>query len=233
MPVDDAFTVALLHMDGVDGSTTFTDESGKVWTANGAAQIDTAQSVFGGASGLFDATSNCDITSPDSNDWQLDDGSNSNAWTIDLRLRFNSGGGTLQSIINQRTDSNNYWQFLYNTGTLQFLVYSGGTSIINISRSWSPSVNIWYHIALVKNGSLGYVFYVDGVNLGAALTDTDVLPNLSGSARIGTHDGTNWRFTGWLDELRVSKGVARWTSDFTPPAAAYASAQNGDMLLMF
>src|SRR5689334_6463249 len=49
--VDDSYTKALLHFNGSDGSTTFTDESGKTWSVNGDAQIDTAQSEFGGASG--------------------------------------------------------------------------------------------------------------------------------------------------------------------------------------
>ena len=47
---------SLLHFDGTDTSTTFTDETGKTWAANGDAQIDTAKSKFGGASGLFDGT---------------------------------------------------------------------------------------------------------------------------------------------------------------------------------
>ena len=51
-----SFTKLLLHCNGTDGSTTFTDEIGKTVTANGNAQIDTAQSKFGGASGLFDGT---------------------------------------------------------------------------------------------------------------------------------------------------------------------------------
>ena len=78
MAVDDGYTVALLHMDGADTSTTFTDESGKTWTANGNAQIDTAQSVFGGASGLFDGTGDY-LSASDHADWQLDGGSDSNA----------------------------------------------------------------------------------------------------------------------------------------------------------
>jgi hypothetical protein len=61
---------ALLHFDGSDGSTTFTDVTGTIWTANGNAQIDTAQSVFGGASGLFDGTGDF-ITTPDATKFSL------------------------------------------------------------------------------------------------------------------------------------------------------------------
>ena len=52
--VDDTYTKSLLHFNGSDGSTTITDESGKTWTAYDNAQIDTAQSKFGGASMLLD-----------------------------------------------------------------------------------------------------------------------------------------------------------------------------------
>ena len=52
----DAYTKALLHFDGADESTTFTDESGKTWTAQDNAQLDTSVKKFGTASGLFDGT---------------------------------------------------------------------------------------------------------------------------------------------------------------------------------
>ena len=71
MAVDDAYTKSLLHFDGTDASTTFTDESGKTWTAHGNAQIDTAQSVFGGASGYFDGSGDY-ITTPDRADFDFD-----------------------------------------------------------------------------------------------------------------------------------------------------------------
>jgi len=84
----DEFTVALLHMNGTDAATAFTDETGKTWTAQGNAQIDTGQSKFGGASGLFDGTGDY-IDTPDSTDWQLDGGADANLWTIDFWVRFN------------------------------------------------------------------------------------------------------------------------------------------------
>src|SRR3990167_5787652 len=69
-----ADTKLLLHMDGADASTTFTDEVGHVFTPAGNAQIDTAQSKFGGASGLFDGTGDY-ITTPNSADFDPGTGS--------------------------------------------------------------------------------------------------------------------------------------------------------------
>lgn len=218
----DAFVVSMLHFNGADTSTTFTDAIGHTWTASGNAQIDTAQSVFGGASGLFDGTGDY-ISAPDHINWQLDGGSNSNAWTIDLRVRFNGDPlATVVDFVGQHQDANNYWAFLYNSNTLQLLVNSGGSTIINVSRTWNPASATWYHLALVKDGTTGYTFYADGTNLGAALTDTSTLPDYTGSLYVGGNAVSNvWYLAGWIDELRISKGIARWTADFTPPSAEY------------
>jgi len=54
MAVDDSYTKLLLHCNGVDASTTFTDENGKTVGVNGDAQLDTAQKYFGLSSGYFD-----------------------------------------------------------------------------------------------------------------------------------------------------------------------------------
>jgi len=225
--VDDSYTMSLLHMNGADASTTFTDESGKPWTARGTAQIDTSQSVFGGASGLFDGNSDW-IDTPDNNDWFLDDGSNSNSWTIDFRVMFNADPGTgVVGFIQQRVDNNNYWTINLNNNALFFTVHSGGTSIIDISNAWNPAASTWYHVAVVKNGTTGYSMFIGGSKIGTTQTDTDPTNNLAGILYVGKFigtTGTNYYLNGWLDELRISKGIARWTSNFTPPTAEYAPA---------
>lgn len=225
MPVDDSFTKTLLHFNGTDASITFTDESGKTWTANGNAQIDTAQSVFGGASGLFDGTGDY-LSSADHADWRLDDGSNSNKWTIDFRVRFNGDPGTaIHGFIEQRADSANLWALVLNSNVVYFQVRSSGSNIILPSFAWNPAGDTWYHIALVKDGTNGYMFFVDGTQVGTTQTDTDVIPDFAGTALIGIYStSTNNYLNGWLDELRVSKGVARWTANFTPPSSEYAPA---------
>lgn len=226
MAVDDGYTVALLHMDGADTSTTFTDESGKTWTANGNAQIDTAQSVFGGASGLFDGTGDY-LSASDHADWQLDGGSDSNAWTIDFRVRFNGDPGTgLKGFIQHRTDNNNWWSLFLNNNQLVWLVYSGGISIVDIRQNWNPATATWYHVALVKNGTTGYLHFIDGTQSGLTTTDTSTIPDFSGNVWIGRHTdsiGTSFDLDGWMDEFRISKGIARWTANFTPPTSPYTT----------
>ena len=84
-PVDAYFSdvVLLLHMGGTDGSTTFTDEKGHTVTANGDAQIDTAQSKFGGASALFDGSGDY-LSVADSADFEF----GSSDFTIDGWVRL-------------------------------------------------------------------------------------------------------------------------------------------------
>lgn len=92
----DTYTKLLLHCDGTDGSTTFSDNgvTGHTVTANGNAQIDTAQSKFGNASGLFDGTGDY-LTIPDHADWNFGTGN----FTIDAWIRFAC----------DRCKSNIYW----------------------------------------------------------------------------------------------------------------------------
>ena len=224
MAVDDSYSKALLHMDGTDASTTFTDESGKTWTARGNAQIDTAQSVFGGASGLFDGTDDY-IDTPDSNDWYLDDGNNANYWTIDFWVRFantNIGG-----IVSQIKSATEWWSLHCSTGYLYFEAMYG-TPQISLYKAFSGSINTWYHAAIVKDGTT-YRFFKGGVSLGTG-TSTGVLQNYANSLYIGRgrNDSNEYYLNGWLDELRISKGIARWTDDFTPPVYAYGTSPMGN-----
>jgi hypothetical protein len=211
MAIDD-YTKTLLHFDGVNGSTSFVDETGKVWTASGNAQISTAQSVFGGASGLFDGDGDY-ISTPDSDDWRLDGGSNSNEWTVDFRVRFSSTSGD-RILIGQGTDNSNRWRLTKSTDNyLSFRQTVSGTINIQIDNSWSPSANVWYHLALVKQGATGYKMFVEGTQLGSTQTDTTVLSNFAASLTVGITTGSSSYFAGYMDELRISKGIARWTSN--------------------
>jgi hypothetical protein len=216
--VDDAYTVSLLHFN-----SDATDESGKTWSASGNASIDTSTKKFGAGSSVYDGNGDY-FSTADAADWRLDGGSNSNAWTIDMWLRLNGDPGTgVVRLLQQYADNNNFWALTVNNNIMYFQVYSGGSSTILPSFSWNPEGNVWYHIALVKQGTTGYKFFVNGTQVGTTQTDIDVIPDYNGTLRVGTYtySGGTTYLNGWIDELRISKGIARWTSDFTPGTDEY------------
>jgi len=96
------YAKSLLHMNGVDGSQSFVDDAvggSHTWTAYGNAQIDTAQSKFGGASGLFDGTGDW-IDTPDSDDFDVLSGD----FTVDLWIK-RGAFGTVQYVAGQSGSS--------------------------------------------------------------------------------------------------------------------------------
>lgn len=208
--------VALLHMDGTDGSTTFIDERGHTFTANGNAQIDTAQSKFGGASGLFDGSGDY-ISTPDSADWDFGTGD----FTVEFWVRFNAL--PVNSVVTMVSTylSNTGWEVQYRTDVGEGNRLTFGVGDARNNFSWSPSTNTWYHIAVARAGTNLRAF-IDGAQIGSTLTNSDNLTNTAqlwiGALNSG---GAIQGFNGWLDELRITKGVARYTANFTPPAAPF------------
>lgn len=226
----DSYTKLMLHMDGSDASTTFTDSSltPKTVTANGNAQIDTAQSVFGGASGLLDGSDY--LTVPDSDDWHWGSGD----WTIDFRVRFNSES-VYDTFLSQWPGGGNYGILLAqyaNTNTFYLFASSDGTAFTICSVTWNPSTATWYHVAIVRTGNV-VKFFIDGTQIGTNQTLTGSIFNSTATLNIGrTEAGDQHYFDGWLDEFRISKGIARWTSNFTPPTEAYSLESTTKSLML-
>lgn len=196
-------------------------------TANGNAQLDTAQSKFGSsASGLFDGASDY-VSTTVSNAVRFEGGN----FVIDLNARF-SDVGSARGLFGHGTDGSNYITFFYDGGgNLQFQSFGGGGSTIAITRSWTPSINTWYHIAVVRSGTNLYLF-VDGVMLGAAEAISGLIGRFTGTVNIGG-DSINTRWmNGWIDEFRISKGTDRgWTTNFTAPSVAHTSDSFTSLLL--
>lgn len=215
MSVDNVYTKVLLHFDGTDGSTTFTDESGKTWTAAVNAQLDTAQKVFGTASLYLDGSSY--ITTLDSADFTLD-----GDFTIDLRFRTSTVSAT-QMLLSHYTNDTSRWMFaIINATTIYFYA---DTTIYLFNEALSLSADTWYHVAFVRSGST-ITCYLDGTSIGS-ITYAGALDK-TGDPTIGARYVTGaygLPFTGWIDEVRIIKGLAVWTANFTPPTQAYAVAE--------
>lgn len=225
-PEIDSYVKLMLHMDGADGSTTFTDSSasGHSITANGNAQIDTAQSKFGGASGLFDGTGDY-ITVPDHADWDFGSGD----FTIDFWIRFAANQRHVIYNQNDYAGTPSYVDFMAWNSTPSswgFEAYDAGTMKCQYHFSWTPNNNQWYHVEIGRNGTNIYIF-VDGVaqSLTADVAvSTNSFPGITADLLIGGHTGAGLYLNGWLDEFRVSKGICRHTSNFTPKLGPYTSS---------
>jgi len=219
--VTDGYTKLLLHFDGSDGSIVFTDSSPvpKSVTAVGSAQIDTAQSKFGGSSALFDGTGDY-LTIPSSDDFAMGTGD----FTVDFWMRASA----------IRT-SDPGWNYLMSTSNLGFMLTMAtrGQTGSEGFQLWLGAgtpygsvpyifvINTWYHIAVTRNGT-NLRFFLNGTQLGPTMTSSDNITVTAEPLEIARRVG--WDSTalpGWLDEFRISKGIARWITDFTPPTQAY------------
>ena len=129
-------------------------------------------------------------------------------------MNLNSSG--LQAITDPRnSDSDNsplVWinssgKVYYYTGGSQRIV---GTTVLNTGQ--------WYHVALVKNSGTT-TLYLDGTSEGSF---SDSLTYIQPTTfRIGQrYAGTLYNLNGYLDDFRITKGVARYTANFTPPTQA-------------
>jgi len=213
----DSYTKYVLHCNGIDGSTTFIDEIGHIITPHGNVQIDTAQYVFGGASGLFDGTGDY-LSTVDHPDLQFGSGD----FTIDFRARFSSASGAIALFGRYQAPNRGIISY-YDGSGLHFAYSTNGTNAIDTARTWTATLNQWYHIAVVRNGTVVKLF-VDGIQLGTDISiGTDSIYSTSVDFGFGAdpnYDGMY--FNGWMDEFRISKGIARWTSNFTPPTSEYS-----------
>jgi hypothetical protein len=195
----DTKTVLLLHGDGVDASTTITDSSGtpKAVTAASSAQIDTAQLKFGSGSIQFNAPSTDYITTADHADWNMADGN----FTVDFWVRFAALPAANESMVlySQRADASNSAALsLKNSGGAYSVVLTlktAGAVAHPISSTWTPSINTWYHIAVIRGwGGVanGWAICVDGTSIGSTTLAT-TYPDVAAAFQVGTgaaHDAS-------------------------------------------
>lgn len=208
----------LLHMDGSNGSTTFTDSSSSALavTVNGNAQISTAQSKFGGASALFDGASDY-LTLSSSTAFLL----GTQDFTIECWVRLASTSGT-QAIVTTAdpTDAQGFY-LGYDAGNYLFLAGASASWSVNLTLG-APTLNTWQHLCAVRSGNT-FTTYRNGVQQATA-TSALSLTNTNNQIRVGGRANTSQWFNGYVDEVRITKGVARYTANFTVPSNPFPNA---------
>jgi hypothetical protein len=220
--VNDANTLLLLHMDGTDASTVFEDDNGvraQVGiSAVGNAQVDTAQSKFGGASLLLDGTGDyLNIPTVATN-------FGTNDFTAEAWFRFDGSSGAFEPIIDTRTEAGASGFFLGLDGSLRPVYFVNSAARIT---GTAISANTWYHLALVKESGVSKL-YIDGTQVGSNFSDSFNFTN--SLARIGGNYLSTGFWNGNIDEVRVSN-TARYTGNFTPATQPFQNDANTLLLL--
>lgn len=203
-------TVALLHFDGADGSTTITDSSVKAsnWTANGNAKLSTAKSKFGSASLILDGSG--DWISSSSSDLAF-----SSDFTVEMWVYPTGSLNDLDWYDSRGSSYGTGIAWTVESGIMR--VYGAPGKIIDEGGT-SLTANVWQHIALCRSGSTVRLFR-NGTQLGSSGTDSTSYPANAGTS-IGANPSGAASLAGYIDEVRIVR-AAVYTSNFTVPSAAF------------
>lgn len=212
----------LLHCNGSDGSTAFTDSSSNAHsiTASGDAQIDTAQSKFGGASGLFDGTGDW-LTCPSHSSLNLQTGD----FTLECWIRPSALSSYHTIASHLHSDGYSPWVlYLDAWNKSPKLVFSFSTTSSNWrieTAEGALSTGTWYHVAATRSGN-DFRLFLDGDLIGTQ-TRSITLRSTAAPVRIGVNNPVDFPnlFAGWIDDFRITKGVARYTAAFDAPTAEF------------
>ena len=206
--------VALLHFDGPDGSTDLTDQTGRAWMVSGTSTIQGGELVANGGS----ASGACTTTA----DSGLSFGSGD--FTVEFFATFNSLSFSPHLVLLHDGSWGNRCNLWLFAGNLRWYREIGGSPTDLVNTAWSPTTGVRHHLAVVRAAGTTRLF-ADGVDVGSA-SDAVVYPNVNAitlGSVLPMSSGTGDILNGRIDELRITKGVARYTDNFTPPDAPFPS----------
>ncbi len=216
----DSYTKVLLNFNGIHASTTFTDEYGKIWTANGNAKLSIVVKKFGYSSAYFDGSGDW-IDTPDHDDFTL----GSDDFTFDFWAKKDSdatGGYFFGQCNNVGPD--------YSLSSIMFVLFSGtdprvyihaGSTRYTLDSTGNIADSEWHHYAVVRYGNTLTV-YVDGVSAGTLDVTGITINNSPHKFSVGrAGELASSYFKGYMDAFRFSKGIARWTANFMPSIYEY------------
>ena len=178
----------------------------------GNAQISTAQSKFGGSSMYFDGTGDY-LTSPANELYRLMSGD----FTVEMWVRLAATQANMGLVSSFTTNIG--WLVRLDTSAVVFSYGTGSASTV-VSNSAALSTGQWYHIAWTKYGTTLRSF-VDGIQVGANHTVSGASDSTAIGLQVGRTQTVTNDLNGYIDDLRITKGIARYTSNFTPPTTAF------------
>jgi hypothetical protein len=186
----------------------------------GDAQIDTGTKKYG--TGSIELDGNDFLVARDDDNLEFGSGD----FTIEAWINLNAlpaTNGSAAIVSKWNTSNLSYLAGVWNdAGTVKiaFFYTTNGSSTSTISAAQTFSTGVWYHVAYVRNGS-SFRLFVDGTEKTAGATISGTLFNGTAPFNVGrTADGSNF-LNGYIDDLRITKGVARYTANFTAPTKAF------------
>lgn len=185
----------------------------------GNAQVSTAVKKWGTSSVYFDGSGDYLTISNASNSVVF----GTSDFTIELWVYFSSFAGNPMVYDARPSGTNGAYVTIYavTTGVLNLFV----NSLDRITSS-ALSINTWYHVAISRVSSSTRMF-INGTQAGATYSDSTNYLNGTGRPFIGLNSNTTTTsyFSGYMQDVRVTRGVGRYSGNFTPPAAAFAYNQ--------
>lgn len=191
------------------------DVIGKTATYRNNAQIKTDQFIFGGSSLYLDGV-NDRVSFADSADWAM--GLGDATWEAWVRREGSLGSNEI--ILSQSASFGGFVsaQMYSNVSDLFQVVASDGTNSYT-GTSTTVASDTWVHVSLCRQGANLYSSVAGTVSLVSSSLSGVTLLDSAGAMVLGAYtdaDGSiHWK--GWMDQIRITKGVARYTSNFTPP----------------
>jgi hypothetical protein len=213
----------LLPMTGTNGSTIFTDASINTLpvTTVGNTQISTAQSPFADGSGYFDGTG--DYLSVPNTGGVFDFGSGD--FTVETFIRLSTLTGIQVIVGNISSPSNATWRLAVDDSKIGFGWFTTAPSFIDaVSSTGVLTTGSWIHVAVCRAGS-SFTVYADGISVASA-TSAAALRNATANLNIGRNEEADiWYMNNaYAGQMRITKGVARYTANFTPPTAPFPTS---------
>ena len=200
----------------------------KTVTFNDDAQLDTTVKKFGTASLKLDGA-NDSISIPSSGD--LGFGTNTD-FTIEFWAYANTTGlssATLFDLRDNGTDAEGLSLAFRAAGEVDLRV---GTTTAITGSGAGIATGVWKHYAIAREGTDTRLF-VDGTQRGIKFSDTTDYGSSKGIVFGADFDGASNNVTGWIDEVRIEKGVAKYTGNFTAPTSAPTGDKDTKLLLHF
>lgn len=209
----------LCHADGTNGSTSFTNVvqalgRGSTLAATGSTTVSTSSPLFG--TGSADIAGG-GITSAASADYVVGTGN----YTIEMAIYTGSPSQT-SILMDLRTGSGGQGFALYiQSGKFQVYAASGFNNTL-ITNAGTVSTNTWQRVALTRNvAGATLKLAIDGTVIQTGNDSTLTYSTSGGRIGIGIAYNNTAQFTGKFDEIRFTKGVARYSGNYTVDAAAF------------